>query len=53
MLINGNQKAIFRILPLLLPDPDGNQVDVDQIKNICAKGLSDQEYKEFLVSFRH
>lgn len=41
MLINGNQKAIFRILPFLQPDPDGHQIDIDQIKNICAKGLSD------------
>ena len=41
MIIKGNQKAIFRILPLLQPDPDGNQIDIDQIKSICSKGLSD------------
>lgn len=41
MLIKSNQKAIFRILPFLQPDPDGRQIDIDQIKNICANGLSD------------
>lgn len=41
MLINANQKAIFRILPYLQPNPDEIQINKEQIRTICANGLSD------------